>query len=415
MRFWFLLVLTVCVLAGIVAIAYRPVAMYFAENAKPKYRTATVEQGTITAVVNSTGEVKPVLAVTVGAFVSGPVLRLHADFNQRVHKGDLLAEIDPRIYEAIVASDQATLANRLAEVERVKALLQQAIQQEQRGEAIRLQGEGFISPAEIDEFHFSRLSLDAQLKVAEAAVDQAKAALQNSQANLSYTKILAPVDGIVIDRKIDTGQTLAAQFQTPELFKIAPQMDEEMQVHASVDEADIGLIREAQKGERTVTFTVDAYPSRLFKGKISQIRFSSTMSQNVVTYPVIVTAANEELLLLPGMTADLSFEIETKENVIKVPNSALRFYPKMEQVRKEDQSLLDGSRYEASGSEERTASAVEQAALEARKSQRHVWVEEGKLLRAVPITTGISDSQFTELVSGELKVNQTLVVSENTR
>ncbi len=415
MRFWFLLVLTVCVLAGIVAIAYRPVAMYFAENAKPKYRTATVEQGTITAVVNSTGEVKPVLAVTVGAFVSGPVLRLHADFNQRVHKGDLLAEIDPRIYEAIVASDQATLANRLAEVERVKALLQQAIQQEQRGEAIRLQGEGFISPAEIDEFHFSRLSLDAQLKVAEAAVDQAKAALQNSQANLSYTKILAPVDGIVIDRKIDTGQTLAAQFQTPELFKIAPQMDEEMQVHASVDEADIGLIREAQKGERPVTFTVDAYPSRLFKGKISQIRFSSTMSQNVVTYPVIVTAANEELLLLPGMTADLSFEIETKENVIKVPNSALRFYPKMEQVRKEDQSLLDGSRYEASGSEERTASAVEQAALEARKSQRHVWVEEGKLLRAVPITTGISDSQFTELVSGELKVNQTLVVSENTR
>lgn len=414
MKYTFFLLIGAVVLGGIVALTYRPVANYLEEQSRTKYRTARVQQGSIVSVVNSTGEVRPVQSVSVGAFVSGPVLRLHADFNQRVHKGDLLAEIDPRIYEAIVASDQATLANREAEVERVTALLQQAVQQEQRGDALKKQGDGFISPAEIDQFHFSRLSLDAQLKVAQAAVAQARAALQNSQANLGYTKILAPVDGIVIDRKIDTGQTLAAQFQTPELFKIAPQMDEKMHIHASVDEADIGLIREAQKTGNPVTFTVDAYPAKLFTGAIEQIRFSSTMSQNVVTYPVVISASNEDLSLLPGMTADLSFEIETKHEVVKIPNSALRFYPKIDQVRKEDQYLIDGTRYETQRNEDINPSAQEHAQAEQRKRERHVWIQEGRSLRAIPIVTGIADSQYTEMVSGDLKVDDTLVISEQT-
>ncbi len=415
MRFLVRFLIIVLLLSGVLYAAGTAGLSYWQARNRPKFRFAKVETGDITSVVNSTGEVRPVLSVAVGSFVSGPVIRIHGDFNQRVKKGDLLAEIDPRIYAALVASDQAALANRLAEVERVKALLQQAVQDEERAEALSTQGKGFISPSELDQFHFSRLSLQAQLNVAKATVDQAQAALENSQANLGYTKILSPVDGIIIDRKIDPGQTLAAQFQTPELFKIAPQMDEKMLIHASVDEADIGLIRQAQEAHHPVTFSVDAYPTELFTGSIDQIRFSSTLTQNVVTYPVVVSAGNPDLKLLPGMTADLSFEIDNRKGVTKVPNGALRFYPKIEQVRPADQALLNGTQIEDARVEPNKPSAPEKTDIAAQRSKRHVWVVEGEKLRAIPIEIGINDSQFTELVSGELKVGDELVTSEATQ
>src|SRR5262249_35270251 len=153
-------------------------------------------------------------------------------------------------------------------------------------------------------------------------------------------EIRAPVDGVVIDRKIDPGQTLAAQFQTPELFIIAPDMKKEMYVMASVDEADIGLIRRAQESNQPVHFTVDAYPDDLFEGKIGQVRMNSTTTQNVVTYPVVVTAPNPDMKLMPGLTANISFQISEKKDTIRIPNAALRFYPKPEQVRPEDRLLL---------------------------------------------------------------------------
>jgi HlyD family secretion protein len=403
-----LIIATVLGLAGWAASG--PAAHYFEQRNRPNFRQVKVVRRTISAVVNSSGEVKPVLSVSIGSFVSGPIIKLHVDFNDRVEKGELMAEIDPQIYIAAVEGARAALVTREADVIRVKALLQQAINDEKRSVALHKENHDFISQAEIDRFHFNRLQLEAQLKVADAAVQQAQASLNNSEANLGYTKILSPVDGIVINRKIDPGQTLAAQFQTPELFIIAPEMDKKMHIFASVDEADMGLIRRAQEEGRPVEFTVDAYPDDLFTGKIEQIRFSSTVTQNVVTYPVVVAAPNPDLKLLPGMTAELSFQIEKKEDALCVPNSALRFYPEMEQVREKDRAILEGAEDEAREAEETAdSSAQEKAEAGAKRNRRHVWIAEGDKLQAVPIVMGISDSRFTEVKSGELAEGQQLV------
>lgn len=404
-------VLVLLVLGGIGAGVVGPARRYWEERNRPKFRTAQVAQGRITAVVNSTGTVKPVLSVHVGSFVSGPIKTLYVDFNDEVEEGDLLAELDTRIYDASVARDRAALATRLAEVERTRARLQQAINDEKRSQGLRETNAAFISDSEMDQYRFARMALDAELAVAEAAVEQARANLENSEANLGYTKIVSPVDGVVIDRKIDPGQTLAAQFQTPELFVVAPDMRKEMHIFASVDEADIGMIRQAQEDGNPVEFTVYAYPGELFQGTIAQIRLSSETEQNVVTYPVVISAPNEDLRLLPGMTADISFKIEERDELIQIPNAAFRFYPERKHVHEEDRSLLDGTA--ETGDDRRTE---EPPAAEARaksnrsRRNRHVWVKDGHLLRAVEVVTGISDYRVTEMVSGELKPGDELVI-----
>ncbi len=387
-----------------------PAASYFKERNKITFREAKVVRRTISSVVNSSGEVKPVLSVLIGSFVSGPIIKLYVDFNDQVAKGQLLAEIDPQIYIAGVEGAKAAQVTRVADVVRVKALLQQAINDERRSIALSKENRDFISQAEIDRFHFNRLQLEAQLKVAQAAVQQADAALNNAEANLDYTKIRSPVDGYVIKRSIDPGQTLAAQFQTPELFTVAPEMDKKMHVFASVDEADIGLIRRAQEEGRPVEFTVDAYPEDLFTGQIEQIRFSSTVTQNVVTYPVVVAAPNPDLKLLPGMTADLSFQIEKKEDVLCVPNAALRYYPDVQYVREADRKILEGAEEEAREEEETAElSAKQLTEAGAKRNRRHVWAIEGDKLRAIPVVMGVSDNRFTEIKSGELTEGQQLV------
>ena len=322
--------IAIVVVAGLGAAVYRPVTDYFSQRNRTHWRTAEVSRGRIVADVKSTGTIQPVLKVSIGSVVSGPITELHADFNQVVKRGDLLALIDPLLYQANVDQNKAMLKTREADVERAKALLQQAKRDEQRAIALREENENFISGKEMDALHFGRLSLDAQLKLAEAAVDQARGALENAETNLGYTRITSPVDGMVIDKKIDRGQTLAAQFQTPEMFVIAPDMDKKMYVFASVDEADIGLIIEAQKRKLPVEFRVDAYRDEVFYGEIEQIRKNSTTTENVVTYPVVVAAANPDLKLLPGMTASLSFQIDEREDVLRVPNTALRYYPEAE-------------------------------------------------------------------------------------
>ena len=295
------------------------------------------------------------------------------------------------------------------------ALLQQAKNDEQRAEALRAVNEDYLADTVMDKYKFNRISLEAQLQMAEASIKQADAALRNSKANLDYTYIRSPVDGIVIDRKIDEGQTLAAQFNTPELFVIAPKLDEEIFIYAYVDEADIGLIKKAEKEERPVHFTVDAYPDTLFKGKIDQIRMNSTTEQYVVTYPVVIRAPNPEMKLLPGMTAGITFEIETKKDVVRIPNAALRFYPnKPELVCEEDRKILEGA---AAGNDEEEDDTEENRPANERvkdakkQSKRHVWIadEEGKL-HAIPVTVGLSDHEFTELVEGDLKPGRKLVV-----
>lgn len=412
MRKFVKLLIVLLALGGVGAAAYRPALDYWRQRNRPVWRTDQVVRGDLLAFVNATGQVKPVLSVQVGAFVSGPIVELPAEFNQEVKQGDLLARIDPAIYSAIVQQETAILQVREAEVQRVQALLQQARNDEERGKALRARNLDFLSDTEWDQLQFNRMSLEAQLQVARASVEQAKASLKNAQANLDYTYIRSPVDGIVIDRKIDPGQTLASQFQTPELFIVAPQMREKMHVHALIDEADIGLVREAQLRGLKVEFTVDAYMDDLFPGVIEEIRYSSTTTQNVVTYPVIVAAANPELKLLPGMTANLSFLVDERKEVLKVPNAALRFFPEAQYVREADRGLLEGTGgadREDGALSERQLSADERSQARRRRTQRHVWIEDGEFLRAVAVELGLSDSRHTELVSDELKQGQALV------
>lgn len=380
----------------------------------PAFRTARITQGEIIEVVNATGDVQPVQSVRVGSFVSGPIKKLYVDYNDHVRKGDLLAEIDPRLFTAVKARDEAILATAKARLKQVQALLTQATNDYERAQALREEDPEFISDTENDRYKFEALAREAEVEVAQASVDEALANLENSNTNLEYTRIVSPVDGIVIDRRIEEGQTVTAQFMTPELFVVAPNMEKEMHVYASVDEADIGLIRDAQRREQPVYFTVDAYPDDLFKGQIVEIRMNPTSIQNVVTYSVVVSAPNPEMKLLPGMTADLSFHVEKRAETLRVPNAALRFYPKPDLVRPEDQGLLEGTR--SGEQDDSPATTLDTRSAEQRtrdrrtRNRRHVWVVDGVRLRAVELVTGLSDYEYTEAVSGDLRVGQEVVV-----
>ena len=403
------------VLAGISAAVYSPTKKYFEERNRTNWRTQSVSKGDIAQTVNSTGKVEPIHRVSVGASVSGPISELYVDYNSKVVKGQLLARIDQRIYKSTVERDRAQLLTRQAEVARAEAQQQQAFNDERRGAELRKGSRDFISESELDQFRFVRMTRDAELLVAKANVDQAKALLDNSLANLAYTDILSPCEGVVIEKKIDIGQTLAAQFQTPEMFVVAPEMDKRMHIYASVDEADIGMIRKAQVDGQVVRFTVDAYPEELFdQGKIVQVRLSSTEEQNVITYPVIVETPNTDLKLLPGMTANLSFQIKRREGVIRVPNAALRFYPPREKVHPDDRKIIDGvdEQKQMVTDTAKQMSADEKAEATRAQNLRHVWVAEGNFLRGKPVRTGISDNRYTELIEGDLAENVDLVVGE---
>jgi HlyD family secretion protein len=266
----------VVILLIILAVAYTPLRGYWKAGNRANYRVAEVTRGSIVSVVNATGTAQPVVSVSVGSFVSGPIQELFVDFNAVVKKNQPLATIDRRLYEANMLRDKALLATKVAERLRVEALLEQAKNDEARAVKLRKENEDFISDTEMDQFKFTHLSLKAQLSVAIASVESAQASLDNSIANLEYCNITSPVEGVIINRKIDRGQTLAAQFQTPELFVVAPDLRTEMHILASVDEADIGRIQEAERKKLPVRFTVDAHPDDLFEGKIFQIRMSST-------------------------------------------------------------------------------------------------------------------------------------------
>src|ERR1019366_5885539 len=255
------------VLGGAAALVF-PAMSWWQERSKTKYLTVTASHGRVETVVNSTGTVKPVRTVSVGAFTSGPIAEIYVDFNSRFKKGKPLALIDPLLLQAAVDRDRAFLDTQKADLVRVEALLQQAVNDEKRARTLLAVSRDYLSGTEMDGYYFKRLTLDAQRKLGQASIAQAEASLKNSEANLGYTKILAPEDGVVIERKVDKGQTVAASFQTPELFIIAPEMDKHMFVYASVDEADIGMIRNAKDAKKPVTFTVDAYPGHLFEGEI---------------------------------------------------------------------------------------------------------------------------------------------------
>ncbi|MBX3419351.1 MAG: efflux RND transporter periplasmic adaptor subunit [Pirellulaceae bacterium] len=419
MRLLIKLLIAALILAGIGWFSYQPMMSYWQERNKPQWETAAVIFGDAKRVITSTGKIEPVLKVAIGSFVSGPIVELHVDFNDEVKEGDLLAKVDPLLYQAAVDRDQANLSTREAEVNRVKAQLKLAENNLARGEKLRQKNEKYLSDREMDALTAEYTALEASLEVAEASVKQARAQLDNSKTNLDYCEIKSPVDGVILERKIDPGQTLASQFQTPELFVVAPDLRKKLHVFASVDESDIGLIRRAFENKLPVKFTVDAYPDEVFEGYIEQIRLSATEVQNVITYPVVVATENPDLKLLPSMTAQISFEVDSKERVLKVPNAALRYYPERPQyVNEEDRKLLDGSQWNRQGNQDNPdstsekdpeLSATERAANSQGRSKRHVWVVREGILHAIEIEVGFSESRYSVVVSGELEEGMELV------
>jgi HlyD family secretion protein len=433
MKFWLKLLAWISAIVGVAWAGYKPLQDYWRERNRPQWETVEVVRGSAKRLITSTGKIEPVLKVAIGAFVSGPITELHVDFNDEVKEGDLLAKVDTLLYQAAVDRDQASLTTRQAEVVRVEAQLQLAKNNLERGERLRQKDERYLSDREMDALEAEFAALAAGLRVANASVDQAQAQLNNSQTNLDYCDIRSPVDGVILERKIDPGQTLASQFQTPELFVVAPDLRKKLHVFATVDESDIGLIRKAYDQKLPVTFTVDAYRGETFKGEIEQIRYGATEVQNVITYPVVVATTNPELKLLPSMTAQLSFEVDSVDDVLKVPNAALRYFPEnIQWVRPEDHKLLDGSQWteEADASDGETESAKSRpngATKTASKSadqddsadsesenstisnRRHVWVVEDNLLRAIEVRIGFSENRYTIVESGELTEGMALV------
>lgn len=420
MRYWIIGLVVVVLLVGGTSLAYQ---QGWVQRPGPKYLTLAVSRGRVETMVNSTGTVKPVRTVSVGAFTSGPISTVNVDFTDYVEADDSkpLALIDTRLLQAAVDRDRAYLKTQEAELERVEAILKQSENDLARVNLVVAKNPEYVSGTEMDERFFKVKTLKAQRALANASIDQAKATLTNSTAQLGYARITAPEAGFIIERKVDRGQTVAATFQTPELFTIAPEMDKRMHVYAAVDEADIGMVHAAQDKKKKAKFTVDAYPNDLFEGEVKQIRSNSTTTQNVVTYPVIIEVTfpplpkgvkvrYEDLKLKPGMTANISFPVDVKEDVLRVPSIALRFQPTAAQVRPEDKHYIEAITAPVETGTRR--SAGEKAAASKSRTKRVVWVQQDndKLLRAIPVTLGLTETQFAEIVEGELTEGQKLVI-----
>ena len=347
-----------------------------------RWRTAKVERGELVQTVRATGTIQPIQVVEVGTQVTGPVKKLYVDFNSPVQAGEVVAQIDPATYEAQAAQGRANLKRARADVEQARARLKLSEKELERSE--ELLRRNLASQSELDRAVADRDALRAMLKLSQASVDQAQAALNLAEANLAYTTIRSPVDGVVIARNVNEGQTVVASFSSQTLFVIATDL-RQMEVKASVPEADIGKIQSGQP----VTFTVDAYPDLEFAGAVSEVRLAAETLQNVVTYPVIITAPNPDLKLLPTMTANLTVEAARREKVLKVPNAALRF------------------KYEPPEAEGEAEAAPAPPLPE---RERRVWVPDGKAPLPVVLKTGITDGYFTEVLNGDLKEGQEVVI-----
>jgi HlyD family secretion protein len=376
------------VIAAVLVIAALCVGGYFyfaGENGKaPPYRTAKVEKGTISDLVSATGNINAVTTVQVGSQVSGTIRKINADFNSRVRKGEVIAQIDPQLFEASVVQARGNVANATAVLSKARIVTADALRTLRRNQ--ELINDGYIAQADVDAAETAYNSAQEQEKSAEAQVAQAKGSLSVAETNLRYTTILSPVEGTVISRNVDVGQTVAASFQTPTLFTIAQDLTK-MQIDTNVDESDIGRTKAGQKA----TFTVDAYPGKIFEGKVIQVRNSPIVTQNVVTYDVVIQVDNGDLSLKPGMTANVSIRIRDFPDVLKIPNAALRYRP-------------SGEKKKGEGEKEK----------EAQGGRVYLAGKDGKP-QAVPVKTGISDGSFTHLAEGNLREGDALITSETVK
>ncbi len=321
---------------GIIVAAALFAAFEFKGNDKPQYFTVKADRGDIHNVVEATGTINAVTTVQVGSQVSGTISHLYVDFNSRVKKGQVIAQIDPPLFEGALLQAKADLANAQANLQAAQANVQKdrAAVVQTKADYERTSGlakEGVMSQQQLDLAKANADTADAALGASQAQVTQAAAQAKQKQAavtvaetNLNYTTIHAPIDGTVIARNVDVGQTVAASLQAPTLFTIAQDLTK-MQVYASTDESDVGMIRTGQ----IVSFKVDAFPKDTFSGRVSQIRMNATTVQNVVTYNTVIDFDNPETKLFPGMTAYITIPVATAKNVLRVPNGALRYKPDM--------------------------------------------------------------------------------------
>jgi HlyD family secretion protein len=308
---------------SLLAVAVVVVAAFFALRGRrvtTRYATATVDRGDIVDVVGATGVLQAVVTVQVGSQVSGTISWLGADFNSRVKKAQVIARLEQSAFLARLNQAQANLASAKANVDRSQAVIDDAKQKYDR--ARELSKQDLVPPSDLESARATYEGAIAQHQANKAAVKQAQAALNQAQVDLDHTVITAPVDGVVLARNVDVGQTVAASFQAPVLFVIANDLTQ-MQVNASIDEADIGRVKAGQD----VSFTVDAYPDQTFDGRVDQVRLQPVTSQNVVTYNTIIAVDNSRLRLMPGMTATVSVIVRKAENSLRVPSAALRFRP----------------------------------------------------------------------------------------
>ena len=343
----------------------------FAGSKQVKYQTRHVKRCTITQVVEASGTINPVNTVSVGSTVSGLIKEIYVDYNDVVKKGQILAQIDPANFEATVQQNQAQINNAQENVARLQAIADFDRQQYIRYK--NLYAKNFVAKSELDEKYSTYKSDVAQINAAKAQISQYQASLRTAMTNLGYTKIIAPVDGTVISREIDLGSPVAASFQAPELFTIAQDLTN-MQIEVSVSEADIGKVEEGQD----VTYTIDGYPDQNFKGKVTQVRLSPTTESNVVTYTVIVDVNNEDLKLKPGMTANVSIITDRSENVLCVPNMALKFTPD-----------INGPKYKNQG----------------------IWILEKGKPKRIEIKTGANNDSNTEIISDKINEDTQVIMS----
>ncbi|MDP4208129.1 MAG: efflux RND transporter periplasmic adaptor subunit [Bacteroidota bacterium] len=360
------------------------------------FETAKATTGTISNVVTATGTIAAIKTVAVGTQVSGIINKIYVDYNSYVKKGQLLAEIDRAPLQLSLENAQATYNQATAELtyqtsnyNRIKALFDKSL----------------IAQTDYDQALYNYQNAQATVKSAKANLDKAK-------VNLDYATIVSPIDGVVLSRAVDEGQTVAASFSTPTMFTIANDLTQ-MQVEANIDEADIGQVRNNQK----VNFTVDAFPDMKFDGTVTQIRLSSTTTNNVVTYKVIINAPNPDKILMPGMTANISIEVDKAENVLTVPMKALRFHPDNEALQTYFNSLPEKDRPSDSTKTIKTTPDVDVSANAAvskkEKKPSSVWVKKGKSVYAVPVEVGINDGISSEIKSG-LKDGEEVIISMTT-
>jgi len=398
-----------------------------------KYKKEAVDRGNIEALVVTTGTLNPVIIVDVGSQVSGEIEEIYVDFNSQVKTGQVIAQLEQSQLLSRVNQDKANYQSAVAGLDKAKVAFENIKKKLDR--ALNLFEKDLMSFEDKETLETQYYSAKSDIQSAEARLEQAKSQLETSKVNLTYTIIKSPINGVVINRNVNVGQTVAASFQAPVLFQIANDLAK-MQVECSVDEADIGKVKEEQK----VRFTVDAFPDENFRGMVRQVRYAPEIVQNVVTYTTIVEVDNPELKLRPGMTATVSIVTGEARNALRIQNAALRFTPNLSQeemmdlmkrMREERAANREGSNPERKPDQkgdaqrqgtQRTGSGQRQSGMRGfgmsgRQMQdfARVWIEdENGQLKMIFIRKGVTDNSYTEIVSGDLEEGQLVITGENT-